>query len=272
MSGALLIISAMDSSGAAGMPVDIRVAESLGMPVRCVVTALTVQGDGGVIDILPAGRGSVRAAMESAIGDPPGICSIKIGVLAAAEVASEVAHVLAGVVARGVPVVVDPVIRASSDHSLTDDQGAGILVKEILPLSTVATPNRQELAYLNRYLGGKRRDETSVETLILQEGAGALLVTDGEGDGETCRDILYLPEGKSENYPHPRMGGPVPRGTGCALSTAIAANLGMGLEVPEAVRRGIDYVAGLIEGSTLIGNQRLLFPKNRPTSNVQRPT
>ncbi len=261
LSRPVLIISAVDSSGAAGMPVDIRAAESLGLPVRCAVTAVTVQGDEGVAGIDPVDGGMVRASIESALSDPPGISAVKVGVLADASVATAVADTLVEAEARNIPVVVDPVILSTSDHALIDDDGAGILATRILSLCTVATPNSQEVEALRPYLGSGSSNTGSVIRLILEKGARALLVTDGEGAGDVCNDVLYLPDGTTQQFTHGRAGGPTPRGTGCALSTSIAAHLGLGMDLGEAVSRSIDFVTDLIENSKMVGNQRLLFPK-----------
>lgn len=242
------------------MPVDIRTADSLGFPVRCTVTALTVQGEEGVIHVQPSPQDSIRVSIETAAGDRPGVCAVKVGVLADAVVASQVADCLAPLADRGIPVVVDPVIRASSDSLLIDEGGMEVLMKRILPLSYIVTPNRQELVSLGGYFAGDIPDEASAVQRLLSCGADAVLLTDGEGSGEFCRDLLYLPEGPPEAFSHPRIDGATPRGTGCALSTAVAVHLGQGLPIKEAVRKSIDHVTGLIRDSTSVGNQRLLFP------------
>ena len=257
--GPVLIISASDSSCAAGMQVDIRTAEALLMPVRCVLTASTVQTDGGVTSVAPVPIDNIEASIEAALSDPPGIGAVKIGMLFNKEIVKAVSAGLSTVTKEGIPVVLDPVMRSTAGSALIQEDGVRSLLESLLTSVTLVTSNLDELEILAQaagYTGSSHEDKASA---LLSKGSRAVLVTDGEGDGKDCRDILY--HGSEKNvYRHPRISGPTPRGTGCALSTAIAVNLALAKPIREAVGAGIDFTLSLIEGSGMVGNQRLLFP------------
>ncbi|GBE15791.1 hydroxymethylpyrimidine/phosphomethylpyrimidine kinase [bacterium BMS3Abin14] len=260
----ILIVSAMDSSGAAGMALDLRVIDSMGLAVRCALTAVTVQGDEGVLDAAFLPPGIIRATILTACTDAPGIAGVKVGMLADAPTAMAVAQSLESLAESKIPIVLDPVIRSTSGSPLIDDEGLDILLNRLLPMCFITTPNREEALTLARRLGKKTENEEEAAALLLDLGVGAVLVTGGEGAGKSCIDTLYLPSGDPVSYRHPRAHGQVPRGTGCALSSALAAHAAAGYSLEKAVRSSIDLVAGFIERSTITGNQRLLFPEGRP--------
>ncbi|NOY86935.1 MAG: hydroxymethylpyrimidine/phosphomethylpyrimidine kinase [Deltaproteobacteria bacterium] len=259
----ILIVSAMDSSGAAGMALDVRVIESLHFAVRCALTAVTIQGDDGVVDVRPLPPALIRLTIRTAFTDAPGIAGVKIGMLADAATAFAVAESLEPIARSKVPIVVDPVVRSTSGSPLIDDDGLDVLLHKLLPMCSLATPNREEALALAERRGIITDNEEDAAAFLLALGVGAVLVTGGEGTGEACTDTLYLPSGDTVAFQHPRVKGPVPRGTGCALSSAFAAHAAVGFPLEKAVHTSIDMVAGLIESSTMVGRQRLLFPGDR---------
>jgi hydroxymethylpyrimidine/phosphomethylpyrimidine kinase len=254
----VLLVSATDSSGAAGMAVDIRTADRCGVPLRLVATAVTAQGMGGVQDVFPQPVSSIAAAFALAC-ESPGPGAVKVGMLADAATAEAVAGGLAPLVRAGVPVVVDPVLRATSGGALLDADGIDVLIERIIPLSTLLTPNAAELSYLARAAGSRAALAAQKARALMARGAGAVLVKGGEGKGPEARDMLYLWD-REMPFVHSRDAGPVPRGTGCALSAAIACSLARGSGLAAAVEEGIALVQDLIAGSRMAGGQRLLFP------------
>jgi hydroxymethylpyrimidine/phosphomethylpyrimidine kinase len=257
--GPVLIISASDSSCAAGMQVDIRTAEALRMPARCVLTASTAQTDGGVTSVAPVPIENIEASIEAALSDPPGIGAVKIGMLFNEEIVRVVSAMISTVAKEDIPVVLDPVMRSTAGSALIQENGMRALLESLLTSVTLVTPNLDELEALAQtagYTGSSLEDKVNA---LLRKGPGAVLVTDGEGDGKDCEDILY--HGTEKNvFRHPRVSGSTPRGTGCALSTAIAVNLAYEKPIAEAVGLGIEFTLSLIEHSRMVGNQRLLFP------------
>ncbi len=254
----VLLVSATDSSGAAGMAVDIRAADRCGAPVRLAVTAVTAQGREGVKGIFPQPASSIAAAFALA-AEPPGVGAVKVGMLADAATAGAVADGLAPLVRAGVPVVVDPVLRATSGGALLDGAGMEVLLERIVPLCVLLTPNHGELSILARAAGSRASQASHKARALMVRGAGAVLVKGGEGKGPVATDILYLWD-REIPFDHPRIPGPTPRGTGCALSTAIACSLARGADLPAAVEEGIAAVQELIARSRTAGGDRLLFP------------
>ena len=143
---------------------------------------------------------------------------------------------------------------------MADDEVVDIILDRIVPLATVLTPNAHELEILARKTGVNSSDTVEQAQSILAKGTRSVLVTGGDSGADPCVDLLFT-EGTDEplRFSHPRIAGKTPRGTGCALSTAITVMLARGLELTDAVEQSIDYVAGKIEASRVVGRQRLLF-------------
>lgn len=256
----VLLISASDSSGAAGMAVDIRVADDIGHPVRCALTAVTVQGDEGLISSFTVSPESVTDAVTTANSDPAGIGAVKIGLITAPEVVHAVSTALVPLYQAGIPVVLDPVIRSTPGSILASRRVKEALISRLLPITTVVTPNRDELKELAVMAGKGDGDEEEKAEALLAMGTGSVLVTGGDDGDRTCLDILYRPNEQAHVFQHPRIGARATRGTGCSLSTAIAAHMGRGMDILEAIVASISYVTGRIEKAEPVGNQRLLFP------------
>jgi hydroxymethylpyrimidine/phosphomethylpyrimidine kinase len=260
----ILLISASDSSAAAGIQNDIRVLDDLGVPGRCAVTALTVQGDGGAGSINPADPAIILDSISTALSDAPGIGAVKVGLLGDEITAEILADPLDKIRGMGIPVVVDPVLKSSPGSILSSGDTAGAILGKILPHSAVVTPNGEELAVLGAAAGADSDDEENLVLEIMGTGTGAVLVTGGDTGQGKCVDKLYETGAGMTIFMHPRIGSSSPRGTGCTLSTAIAAHLGAGMALPDAVKLSIDYVADRIRRSAVVGNQLLLFPGRNP--------
>lgn len=237
------------------MQVDVRTADALGMAVRCVLTASTAQSDAGVTSVAPVPEDNIAASIEAAVTDDPGIGAVKIGMLFNRETINTVSEGILSTARAGTPVVLDPVMRSTAGSMLIQEGGAKYLLDDLLEYVTLITPNLAELEILSQTAASI---EDKVHNL-LDKGPLAVLVTDGEGSGDQCEDTLYHGSDK-DVFRHQRLPGQVPRGTGCALSTAIAVNLARGVPLRDAVRTGIDFTFSLIENSSMVGNQRLLFP------------
>jgi hydroxymethylpyrimidine kinase/phosphomethylpyrimidine kinase len=154
---------------------------------------------------------------------------------------------------------------------MAGDEVVQALLEHIAPLATLLTPNAHELAALVRTtnLGGSDTPEQAMA--IIEKGTGVVLVTGGDSGEDPCEDLLFM-AGVDEpvRFTHPRIAGKTPRGTGCALSTAITAFLSRGQPLPDAVGQAVDYVVGKINNSKVVGQQRLLFP-GKEGSGVQSP-
>ena len=260
----VLLISASDSSASAGMQVDLRVLNDLGAPARCAITAVTVQGDKGARSINPVAPDLIIDSINTALSDLPGIGAVKVGLLGDGPTAKALDKPLSQIKSAGIPIIVDPVMRSTPGSDLSTEDTAAAILEWVLPWATLFTPNRDELNALSTLIDELDCDEAEKASRLMGSGADGILVTGGDTDEDQCMDILYEAVGTATDFRHPRIGERAPRGTGCALSTAIAAHLGRGILVSDGVRQSIEYVTGLIERAAMVGDQLLLFPGKGP--------
>lgn len=233
--------------------------------VACI-TALTVQNTLGVHRIEPTSPQVVRETLRALLDDiPPN--AIKVGMLANAEIANVVADVLEEICRSGCPVILDPILRSSSGAELLDPDGVRVLRERLLPLTTVATPNRVEAAVLT---GLPVEDAEAMARFLRELGAAAAVVTGGdascERNAEYSEDVLaYGAAGMDfvETLSAPRIHSNATHGTGCAFSAAIACALACGQNIPLAVtsakafvRRAIECAPGLGQGRGPMGLDR----------------
>ncbi len=243
----LLIIAGSDPSAGAGIQQDLKVATLLGAHGLTVITALTVQNTTGVQDVRPVAPELVAAQLESILADIK-VDTVKVGMLANATIAQTVA---AGLRQLKVPVVVDPVLAASDGSPLLEKAGVEVLKKELLPLTTLLTPN---LAEAGRLTGREVNTPGDMETVAREIGTlgpQAVLVKGGHLTGAPV-DVLW--DGRNcYRLPGERLPGPHTHGTGCALATALATLLGQGQSLPEAVNQARKLVAEAIRWGLPLG-------------------
>jgi hydroxymethylpyrimidine/phosphomethylpyrimidine kinase len=224
----ILVIAGTDSSGGAGLSRDIAVAAQLGFAVKPVVTAVTAQSNDAVRRVELVDADLVKAQIEAAFEDD-GPAAVKIGVLGDEAVVRAVADALKGC---ELPIVLDPVLAASSGAQLLSDKGIAAMKERLLPLVTLVTPNLPEAEILG------------IEQLA--NLCRAVLLKGGHGEGDVLRDVLT--QGQSETVFTAQKQAFAPRGTGCTLSTAIACGLADGLALEVAVRQAHRYVQNWISG------------------------
>lgn len=238
-----LSIAGSDPSGGAGIQADLKTFSALGAYGTCVITALTAQSTRGVTGVHLVPPAFVREQLETLVADVR-IDAVKIGMLATAELAGTVGEFLTAHPQRAV--VLDPVMVATSGDRLLDADAVDA-VRRLLPLASIVTPNLPEAAVL-------LDDEpaTDVDRLVeqaralLAAGAVRALVKGGHltGDG-TSVDVLAGPEGV-ELLSAPRVDTRNTHGTGCSLSSAIAALQPRSAGWPEAVRAAKEWLTGAI--------------------------
>lgn len=221
----VLIVAGSDSGGGAGIQADIRTVTMLGGHSMTAIAAITAQNTLGVQAIHAVPPAMVVAQMRSVIDDL-GVDSVKIGMIGAAETAEAVAGVLEEL--PGVPVVFDPVMVATSGSVLADAATIAAFAR-LMRIATLVTPNLPEAAAL----GG-------VEA-IRAHGA-AVLLKGGHAEGDTIADTLIEPSGARRVWEGERIDTPHTHGTGCTLASAIAAGLGRGLPLAEAIDRARLFV------------------------------
>lgn len=230
MTGPVLFIGGMDSSGGAGLLRDAATAQRLDAPHRVAVTAVSAQSDRRVAAVLPMPPAVLEAQMALALAE--GIAAAKTGMLATAELVGTVARLLPS----GVPLVVDPVLRSSSGRALLTDDGLAAMLAELVPRATVLTPNLPELDALSAGLGCPGADEQTAVGALLACGCAAVLVKGGHRDDPAqSDDRLYRAGRPAVRFRAPRLSGDL-RGTGCQLASGIAIALARGSPLDAAIR------------------------------------
>jgi hydroxymethylpyrimidine/phosphomethylpyrimidine kinase len=237
----VLIIASTDSSGGAGLVRDVQVLAEFGVDTRCVVTAVTAQTDSQVTAIHCLPPQLVRQQMEAAL-QAGGVAAIKIGMLGTQAIIEMVAQALPS--RARVPIVLDPVLASSSGGSLLEERGIRVLREQLLPRVTLITPNLPEAAVLlDEAAAADESIMIDQARRLLRLGPQAVLIKGGHAAGEESVDVLI-----TASSPPLRMGAArvntTLRGTGCALSSAIAASLAMKITLAAACERAKGYVLG----------------------------
>jgi hydroxymethylpyrimidine/phosphomethylpyrimidine kinase len=227
-----LTIAGSDSGGGAGIQADLKAFARCGVHGMSAITAITAQNTVGVEAIHPV-PGEIVLAQVHAVLDDIGVDAVKVGMLGSGEVALAVAEALDALPA-GTPVVVDPVMVAESGAELGDDDAVAALVEGILPRATVVTPNLPEARALARAMEADE-DEALLEA-ILELGAKAVLLTGGHRDEAVDLLLCAGADGPALELPGPRYAVPAAHGSGCTHSSALAAALALGMDLPASAR------------------------------------
>ncbi|MDG2149899.1 MAG: bifunctional hydroxymethylpyrimidine kinase/phosphomethylpyrimidine kinase [Planctomycetota bacterium] len=248
-----LTIAGSDPSGGAGLQADLKVFLRLGFSGAAVPTAWTVQGPSGLKQIKPLSGRDVKAQLDALLADMRP-CAVKVGMLPSAEVVRAVARALHPLAAKKIPIVVDPVLRSSSGRRVLPKDDVAIFMRQLVPLATILTPNIDEAAELSGMsVDHVRSDTEAVIRELLRAGARNVLIKGGHLSGKESVDILgtrreyvmfSLPRIAQRKQVH---------GTGCALSSAIAALLGKKMKLDDAVEMAKQYVHAAIEGAKSVG-------------------
>jgi hydroxymethylpyrimidine/phosphomethylpyrimidine kinase len=241
--GRVLIVAGSDSGGGAGIQADIKAVTALEGYAATAITALTAQDTRTVHAIHEVPPEFVRQQIEVVLDDIGADC-IKTGMLHRIEILEVVADVIEAK-ARGVPVVVDPVMVAKGGAQLLRDDTIDTLRRRLLPLARVLTPNLPEAEILAEMSIRDGADLERAGAVLLTQGAEAVLMKGGHMAGEVVRDVLVGEDG-AEAFESPRIDTAHTHGTGCTLASAIATGLAQGLGIRDAVRRARDYVQAAI--------------------------
>ena len=238
----VLTIAGSDPSGGAGIQQDLRTIESLGCYGASVITALTTQNTLGVQSVMPVPADVVRSQLEAVLSDLD-VKAIKIGQIPSVEVAHTIAETLRhqlSIFNSQFAMVLDPVMISTSGRRLMSEDAIDVVVSELFPLCTLITPNIPEF-----------------ETLLALPGFDSrkynLLIKGGHAEGSEMADRLCLSNGTERVYTTEKIESTNLHGTGCALSSAIAASLALGYSLEEAVAKGKDYVTKAIRGGRDLG-------------------
>jgi hydroxymethylpyrimidine/phosphomethylpyrimidine kinase len=269
-----LTIAGSDSGGGAGVQADLKTFAALGVHGASAITALTAQNTMGVCAIHYAPAEIVAAQIEAVLSDFS-VASIKIGMLGTAEIVGVVAGALrAGPSPQPLSreqergdsllplageggakrrmrafIVCDPVITASSGDALSRAGLVDAIKQELLPLVDCLTPNLAEAAaLLGRPIAASEAEMADQGKALLGLGPGAVLIKGGHLAGEEAVDLLVAPN-QTLRFAAPKIASGNLHGTGCVLSSAIAAHMALGLALSDAVAAAKTFVGKAIEAS-----------------------
>jgi hydroxymethylpyrimidine/phosphomethylpyrimidine kinase len=241
----VLTIAGSDSGGGAGIQADLKTVAALGCYGMSAITALTAQNTIGVSGIHPVPP-DFAAAQISAVLEDIGANAVKIGMLYSAELIRVVAEQLRKFGARNI--VLDPVMVAQSGDRLLRDDAVGAITQYLMPLADVVTPNLPEAEVL---VGGRIRsleDRRAAARDLGRFGSRSILIKGGHGEDKDSSDLLYLcRESRFVTFAAERIASRNTHGTGCTLSSAIAAFLAKGDSLEDAVRRAKEYISQAIQ-------------------------
>lgn len=239
----VLSIAGSDSGGGAGIQADLKTFSALGCYGMTAIAAITAQNTCGVRAIHAVPAEILKAQIDAVVQDI-GVDAVKIGMLATPETVRVVANAIRE---YQLPhVVLDPVMVATSGDRLVAAETADALVSELFPLVELITPNLDEAGWLLGHpIDGIEALDASARQLLAL-GAPAVLLKGGHLPGDWVVDLLVDAHGVGHRLESARIVTHNGHGTGCTLSSAIAAELASGAALPEAVARARDYILGAI--------------------------
>lgn len=245
-----LTIAGSDSGGGAGIQADLKTFHQFGVFGTSVIVAVTAQNTRGVTGLHAMPATMVDAQLDAVVSDlSPDAC--KTGMLATAELVEVVARGIARHALRNY--VLDPVMVASSGDRLLDRDAEQRIVQHLVPLATVVTPNLDEASLLvEEEVDSVERMEAAGRALV-RRGAQAALVKGGHLPGDTVVDVLVVGD-ELQRITHRRIDTTSTHGTGCTLSSAVAAGLAKGRSLEQACRDALMFVHQAIATAPGLGS------------------
>lgn len=246
----VLSIAGSDSSGGAGIQADLKTFSALGVYGATAITAITAQNTLGVVSQMALPPQMVREQIIAVMDDlHPSV--VKIGMLSNAEIVNAVAEVLSEYKPK---IILDPVIVSTSGHRLLSVEAQDVIKEKLLPISELVTPNIPEMETLTNMPLSSFEEKEKAANYLLSLGAKAVLLKGGHEDGEVKTDILFCRthEVSSQLIAHnshlvsESISTKNVHGTGCTLSSAIAAFLALDYSLEDAVREAKRYITEAI--------------------------
>ena len=236
-----LTIAGSDSCGGAGIQADIKTMTVNGIYAMSAITAMTAQNTENVRAIAESSPDFLRAQLDAVFEDIyPN--AVKIGMVSSSDLIRVIAETLKAFQAQNI--VVDPVMVATSGSKLIKTDAIKVLSKELLPIATLVTPNIPEAEILSDTTIQTKKDMEYVAKLIGDKYGCAVLLKGGHSINDAS-DLLYE-SGRLKWYHGKRIDNPNTHGTGCTLSSAIAANLAKGYDLETSIQRAKDYISGAL--------------------------
>ena len=254
-----LTIAGSDNSAGAGIQADLKTFTALGVYGLTAVTCVVAEVPGRVLSMQPVGPETIRDQVRSSLEAFP-VRAVKTGMLYSRTVVELVAELYGALDPQTrPPLVVDPVMVATSGAALLEPDAVAVYQERLFPLAALVTPNLDEARVL---LGGRTiTDEAALRTagreLAARHGT-AFLMKGGHLGTDTALDVLCLPDGSTHDFASPFLHGVSTHGTGCTYSAAVAAGLAAGLALPAAAARAkkyMDFAIGRAHRWTVDGRQ-----------------
>lgn len=244
----VLTIAGSDCSGGAGIQADLKTISAHKMYGISVITALTAQNTTGVFGVMETTPEFVAKQLDAVFTDifPD---SIKIGMVSNCEIISAIAEKLLKYNAPNI--VLDPVMISTSGSKLLSNGAIDILVKKLMPLAKIITPNISEAEVLSG-ISILTKEEMKKSAEIISDKYDGIILIKG-GHLEDCSDDLLFSEGKFHWFKQEKINNPNTHGTGCTLSSAIACNLADGHSIEESITRAKAYITGALMANLNLG-------------------
>jgi hydroxymethylpyrimidine kinase/phosphomethylpyrimidine kinase len=244
-----MAVAGFDPSAGAGVLADIKTCSAFGCYGIAAVTSITLQNTQMIAGACHQTPASLRQQM-SMLFDDFDVAAIKTGMLPTEDIVEEVATLVRG---RSLHVVVDPVLKSTTGQELADERATEALLKYLLPLSSVVTPNVTEAERLSGIVIRDRRSMEEGASEILKHGAGAVLITGGDSDCDTCVDMLLDDQGVVV-FTSQRVQSRHTHGTGCSFASAIACLLACGRSLRESIPIAKRYITKAILEAPQLGH------------------
>jgi hydroxymethylpyrimidine/phosphomethylpyrimidine kinase len=244
----VLTIAGSDCSGGAGIQADIKTMTANGVYAMSVITALTAQNTTGVYEIMEVSKGFAEKQLDCIFTDifPD---AVKIGMISSAFIIQTITYKLNEYHAKNI--VLDPVMVSTSGRKLLDQKAFGSLIKELIPLASLITPNIPEAEVLSGIKIENSKDMIQAAVSISKKYTGAILIKGGHGKMD-ANDLLYK-DGEATWFKGERIDNPNSHGTGCTLSSAIACGLAKGYSMEQSIKEAKAYITGALGAGLNLG-------------------
>ena len=239
----VLVIAGHDPSGGAGIQADIETIANAGCHAATVITSLTAQNTKEVIDVIPQKPAFFRKQIGLILDDMK-ITSCKIGMIGNVQLIDIIQNELAKL---NIPIVLDPVIGSTSGQSFTDENICKKLLSSLLQITTLITPNSNEARILTNLT-----DLDAAANKLLELGTKSVLITGADEDTDNITNSFYAGTNTSSEYHWERLSGSF-HGSGCTLSSRIAASLALGNDLQTSIEEAQAYTWNTIKYGLKIG-------------------
>jgi hydroxymethylpyrimidine/phosphomethylpyrimidine kinase len=236
----VLVFAATDPTGGAGLQADLLTLASLGCHPLSVVTAITVQDTVGVEDYLPLDAGWITDQARCVLEDMP-VAAFKVGMLGSVEIVAAIAEIVSDY--PDIPLILDPVLASGRGDELATEDLIYAMRDLLLPQTTLITPNSMEARRLVEYDSDEDEDDPDLDECaarLIDLGCEYVLITGSHEQTTQVTNILYDESGRRQSLDWDRLTDSY-HGSGCTLSSAIAALLTQGLSIEEAVKAAQEY-------------------------------